>query len=107
VASERSRPWRPPWRYCMVMDFGPGEDAEERCALCGGRLRRWTVMLLDSLRARHHFGLRCAAKLLLPAGAAEQDVRRRMAELRRWANRGSIPAPAPDAPLPPPAPPPR
>ncbi|MBI2321578.1 MAG: hypothetical protein HYU88_05680 [Chloroflexi bacterium] len=104
--SNVNRPWRAPWRYCMVMDFGPDEDAGERCALCGRRVRRWTVMLLDNLRARHHFGLTCAATLLCPAGASRQHVLRRIAELRRWANRGSIPTPPPDAPLPPPAAPP-
>lgn len=101
--SEAARPWRTPWRYCMVMDFGVDEDAAERCALCGRRLRRWTVMLLDNLRARHHFGLTCAARLLSSANAPSPQVRRRVAELRRWANRGSIPAPAPGAPLPPPS----
>ncbi|MBI3969382.1 MAG: hypothetical protein HY329_27375 [Chloroflexi bacterium] len=83
--------WRKPWRYATVLDFGPGQTAQLRCARCGRAIGRFLVTLTDSLRARHNLGLGCAAVEIdwpepTPASAAPVASR-----LRKLAGKGVIP----------------
>ncbi len=81
--------WRLPWKYVMVMDFGPGEPTGYACAQCHRPAEQYAVLLTDADLKKAYFDLQCAARVLGPSEEPEA-VEGRMAKLLELRNRGSV-----------------